>query len=66
MCDLVKDGDHEQDPTVVQLAIQAWEVSCCRQIFEAFCWGIPPQVDQFLSEVFREMQITGTHSALLY
>lgn len=65
MCDLVKDGDHEQDPTVVQLAIQAWEVWCCRQAFEAFCWGIPPQVDQFLNEVFREMQITGTYSASL-
>lgn len=66
MCDLVKDGDHEQDPTVVQLAIQAWEVWCCRQVFEAFCWGIPPQVDQFLNEVFREMQITGTYLASLY
>jgi len=29
MLPLLRDGDHEDDPTVVQLAIQAWEVWCC-------------------------------------
>src|SRR6266478_2583503 len=32
MLALLRDGDHEDDPTIVQLAIQAWEVWCCRQV----------------------------------
>ncbi|KAI0300956.1 hypothetical protein BC826DRAFT_1183607 [Russula brevipes] len=56
MLALLRDGDHEDDPTVVQLAVQAWEVWCCRQVLDAFCAGAPPEVDRFLSDVFREMQ----------
>ncbi|KAA1467668.1 hypothetical protein DENSPDRAFT_257400 [Dentipellis sp. KUC8613] len=56
MLELLRDGDHEQDPTVVQLAVQAWEVWCCRQILDAFCFGVPPDVDRFLSEIFHGMQ----------
>ncbi|KAN0139021.1 hypothetical protein V8E53_003409 [Lactarius tabidus] len=56
MLTLLRDGDHENDPTVVQLAIQAWEVWCCQQVLDAFCAGIPPEVDRFLNDIFREMQ----------
>jgi uncharacterized phage infection (PIP) family protein YhgE len=59
MLALLRDGDHEDDPTVVQLAIQAWEVWCCRQVLDAFCAGAPPEVDRFLHDVFREMQSSG-------
>ncbi|THH14265.1 hypothetical protein EW146_g6049, partial [Bondarzewia mesenterica] len=57
MLELLKDGDHEEDPTVVQLAVQAWEVWCCKQIVHSFCFGVSPEVDRFLSEVFRDMQV---------
>ena len=62
MLALLRDGDHE-DPIIVQLAIQAWEVWCCQQILDAFCAGMPPEVDRFLNDIFREMQSSGRHSS---
>ena len=59
MLTLLRDGDYEDDPTVVQLAIQAWEVRCCRQVLDSFCAGAPPEVDRFLNVVFRNMQSSG-------
>ena len=59
MLALLRDGDHEDDPTVVQLAVQAWEVWCCRQVLDSFCAGAPPEVDRFLNDVFRDMQSSG-------
>jgi hypothetical protein len=59
MLALLRDGDHEDDPTIVQLAIQAWEVWCCHQVLDAFCAGAPPEVDRFLHDIFREMQSSG-------
>jgi len=59
MLALLRDGDHEDDPTIVQLAIQAWEVWCCHQVLDAFCAGAPPEVDRFLRDIFREMQSSG-------
>ncbi|KAI0303777.1 hypothetical protein B0F90DRAFT_1323128 [Multifurca ochricompacta] len=56
MLALLRDGDHGDDPTVVQLAIQAWEVWCCRQVLDSFCAGVPPEIDRFLNDIFREMQ----------
>ncbi|KAH9037823.1 hypothetical protein EDB85DRAFT_1934721 [Lactarius pseudohatsudake] len=56
MLALLREGDHESDPTVVQLAIQAWEVWCCQQVLDAFCAGVSPEVDRFLNDIFREMQ----------
>ncbi|KAF8486129.1 hypothetical protein DFH94DRAFT_170169 [Russula ochroleuca] len=56
MLALLRDGDHEDDPTIVQLAVRAWEIWCCSQVFDAFCPGAPPEVDRFLHDVFREMQ----------
>ncbi len=63
MLALLRDGDHENDPTVVQLAIQAWEVWCCQQILGAFCAGVSPEVDRFLNDIFREMQSSGRYSS---
>jgi hypothetical protein len=59
MLALLRDGDHEDDPTIVQLAIQAWEVWCCNQVLDAFCAGAPPEVDRFLRDIFHEMQSSG-------
>jgi hypothetical protein len=59
MLALLRDGDHEDDPTIVQLAVQAWEVWCCRQVLDSFCAGAPPEIDRFLNDVFREMQSSG-------
>jgi predicted nuclease with TOPRIM domain len=59
MLALLRDGDHEDDPTIVQLAVQAWEVWYCRQVLDSFCSGAPPEVDRFLNDVFREMQSSG-------
>jgi hypothetical protein len=62
MLALLRDGDHEDDPTVVQLALQAWEVWCCRQVLDAFCAGIQPELDRFLNDIFHEMQFSGEYS----
>src|SRR5258708_1685204 len=56
---ILRDGDHEDDPTIVQLAVQAWEGWCCRQVLDAFCAGAPPEVDRFLHDIFHEMQSSG-------
>ncbi|KAI0041180.1 hypothetical protein FA95DRAFT_765878 [Auriscalpium vulgare] len=53
---LLRDRDHADDPTVVQLAVQAWAVWACRQTLDAFCAGMPPDADRFMQAVFREMQ----------
>ncbi|KAH9960812.1 hypothetical protein BC827DRAFT_1155571 [Russula dissimulans] len=60
MLALLRDGDHEDDPTIVQLAVQAWEVWCCRQVLDSFCAGAPPEVDRFLNDIFREMQSSAS------
>jgi predicted nuclease with TOPRIM domain len=65
MLALLRDGDHEDDPTIVQLAIQAWEVWCCHQVLDAFCAGAPPEVDRFLRDIFREMQSSGEKKNLV-
>jgi hypothetical protein len=59
MLALLKDSDHEEDPSVVQLAVQAWEVRCCEAILNSFCFGVTPEVDQFLHAIFEEMQTSG-------
>ncbi|KAI0322733.1 hypothetical protein OF83DRAFT_424645 [Amylostereum chailletii] len=58
MLELLKECDHEEDPTVVQLAVQAWEVAWCERLMNAFCHGLPPDVDSFLRDVFQQMQTT--------
>jgi hypothetical protein len=64
MLALLRDGDHEDDPIIVQLAVQAWEIWCCRQVLDAFCAGIQPEVDRFLNDIFREMQSSGRYSLI--
>jgi hypothetical protein len=64
MLALLRDGDHEDDPTIVQLAVQAWEVWCCRQVLDSFCAGIQPEVDSFLNDIFHEMQFSGKYSSV--
>jgi hypothetical protein len=64
MLALLRDGDHEDDPTIVQLAVQAWEVWCCRQVLDSFCAGTQPEVDRFLNDIFHEMQFSGKYSSV--
>ncbi|TCD67146.1 hypothetical protein EIP91_000430 [Steccherinum ochraceum] len=44
--------------TVLQFAIQAWEVSCVGRAMDSFCYGLPREVDQFLSLLFEQMHQT--------
>ncbi|EMD34021.1 hypothetical protein CERSUDRAFT_117535 [Gelatoporia subvermispora B] len=55
MMNLLASRDHMADPTLVQFAIQAWEVSCVGKVLDAFCYGLPADVDQFLNGVFEHM-----------
>ncbi|OCH95335.1 hypothetical protein OBBRIDRAFT_788213 [Obba rivulosa] len=55
MTNLLATRDHMADPTLVQFAIQAWEVSCVGKVLDAFCFGLPADVDQFLSGIFEHM-----------
>ncbi|KZT73034.1 hypothetical protein DAEQUDRAFT_762397 [Daedalea quercina L-15889] len=55
MTSLLVSRDHSTDPTLVQFAIQAWEVFCAGRIMNAFCFGLPPDVDQFLGTLFEQM-----------
>jgi hypothetical protein len=66
MLAFLRDGDHSEDPSLVQLAIQAWEVRCCQDILDAFCVGLSPEVDRFLCTLFEEMQTTGVPSPLIF
>lgn len=55
MTNLLATRDHVGDPTLVQFAIQAWEVCCVGRVLDAFCFGLPAEIDQFLSSVFERM-----------
>ncbi|KAH9928255.1 uncharacterized protein B0H18DRAFT_906836 [Fomitopsis serialis] len=58
MTNLLVTRDHSGDPTLVQFAIQAWEVFCVGRIMNAFCFGLPADVDQFLGGLFEQMNRT--------
>ncbi|KAI0034223.1 hypothetical protein K488DRAFT_84197 [Vararia minispora EC-137] len=62
MLGLLRDRDHEEDPSLVQLAVQAWEVRCCQDILDAFCVGLTPEVDRFLCALFEEMQTSESQA----
>lgn len=51
--------DHSADPTLVQFAIQAWEVVCIGRVFDAFCFGAPSSVNDALTRIFQHMQLSG-------
>ncbi|KAL6302510.1 hypothetical protein BKA93DRAFT_736801 [Sparassis latifolia] len=55
MTNLLETRDHAGDPTLVQFAIQAWEVCCVGRVLDAFCFGLPEEVDRFLAGVFSRM-----------
>lgn len=51
--------DHAADPTLVQLALQAWIVHCCAMVFERFCFGLPDDLDEVLTRLYAPMQRDG-------
>ncbi|PCH42232.1 hypothetical protein WOLCODRAFT_137774 [Wolfiporia cocos MD-104 SS10] len=55
MLNLLVTRDHTADPTLVQFAIQAWEIFCIGRVLDAFCFGLPAEVDNFLTGVFEHM-----------
>lgn len=63
MTNLLATRDHVGDPTLVQFAIQAWEVCCVGRVLDAFCFGLPAEIDQFLSSVFERMHRIGQFSS---
>ena len=53
--------DPPSDPSMlVQYAIQAWEVWCCSQILDGFCFGLPSEVEKLLADVWENMKREGT------
>ena len=64
MTDLLGRRDHAADPTLFQFAIQAWEVVCVNQILDAFCFGLPQEVDDILAAVFERMHQYGERYAM--
>lgn len=59
IAELLARRDHAADPTLLQFAIQAWEVVCVNQILDAFCFGLPAEVDDILAAVFDRMHQYG-------
>jgi hypothetical protein len=59
MLRLLAERDHTEDPTLVQFAVQAWEVHLCAKIFDSFCYGARPEVNDFLSQIFEQMHKSG-------
>lgn len=50
-------SDAPSDPTsLVQYAIQAWEVWCCSRILDGFCFGLPSEVERLLADVWENMK----------
>ena len=58
--------DHEQDPVLVQLALQASLATCCARSLSLFCVGFPSKLDGLLSRVFSHMQLAGASCISLY
>jgi len=58
LTNLLATRDHTSDPTLVQFAIQAWEVVCIGKVLDGFCFGLPSEVDQALSKIFDHMHHT--------
>ena len=57
--------DHASDPTLVQFAIQAWEIYCISRVFDSFCFGLPGEVDQILTSVIRSTERTPALERIL-
>ena len=53
-------SDPSSDPSLlVQYAIQAWQVWCCSQIFDNFCFGLPSETERLLTDVWESMKHEG-------
>ena len=53
-------SDPPSDPSLlVQYAIQAWQVWCCSQILDGFCFGLPSEVEKLLTDVWENMKHEG-------
>lgn len=49
------------DPSLmIQYALQAWQLWCCSQILDKFCFGLPDDVEKWLAGVWEEMRVQGT------
>lgn len=59
MLKLLEEREHAGDPTLVQFALQAWEVWCVARVMDAFCYGLPSEVDEALRLIFERMQSEG-------
>ncbi|KZT07741.1 uncharacterized protein LAESUDRAFT_677624 [Laetiporus sulphureus 93-53] len=59
MTDLLATRNHASDPTLVQFAIQGWEIFCMGRVLNAFCFGLPAEIDHFLNNVFDQMHRAG-------
>lgn len=59
MFELLAKRDHAADPTLLQFAVQAWAVVCVNQILDAFCFGLPQEVDDMLTTLFERMHQCG-------
>ncbi|KAI0635572.1 hypothetical protein C8Q77DRAFT_578268 [Trametes polyzona] len=55
MIRLLEDRLHAGDPTLVQFALQAWEVWCVSRVLDAFCYGLPMEVDEAFRLIFEHM-----------
>lgn len=66
MLNLLASRDHSLDPTIVQFAIQAWEVHCCTSHLSSFCFGLPPEVDSFLTKLSAHMHTSGMSPKVRY
>ncbi|RDX56996.1 hypothetical protein OH76DRAFT_1451128 [Lentinus brumalis] len=56
MLKLLEEREHAGDPTLVQFALQAWQVWCVSRVMDAFCYGLPVEVDEALRLIFERMQ----------
>lgn len=63
---LLREQNHQADPTFVQFAIQAWEVACVGKLMTPFCCGVSDPVQQVLSAVFQRIQEHGKFLLTIY
>ncbi|KAI0760952.1 hypothetical protein BD413DRAFT_607303 [Trametes elegans] len=55
MIRLLEDRIHAGDPTLVQFALQAWQVWCVARVLDGFCFGLPMEVDEAFRLIFEHM-----------
>jgi len=53
---VVRSGSSADPSLMLQYALQAWEIWCCTQILDKFCFGLPEEVEKWLSDVWEGMK----------